>query len=854
MGALLLAAAGNASAAISTGAVAQDTVRTTTVVAGEDYAAGGFHRFLWGDHYRGAWTTEVEVKILDLSQFAGGLTPLSAGGGFQTKSLWLAGSDGKPYAFRGIFKNAARMVPEVFHGTFVEELAQDQMSLQHPFGPLVAERLEHAAGVLHTDPEVFVLPDDPALGEFQGDFADVLGILSERPAELEGRLTVYPGLREIVDGFEMVERVQADPSQRVHSPSFLRARLLDLLLGDFDRHADQWRWADFGPDSTPGWRSIPRDRDLAFARLDGLILSVGRSRIPMLTSFGKKYGDVARLHYQARFIDRLYLTDLERDAFDSVAVDLAARLGDDVIDEAVQQLPPEIEAVDGDFFRTVLRARRDALPVAASDLYELLAREPYVHGTDVAEVAEITGRDGLSLEVTLRDADGDSKPYFRRIFHARETNEIRIYLHGGNDRAVIEGRSTLPIRVRIIGGDGDDEYHFATRTSNAALYDQTGSNRVTGASQARIDARTYDRPTLVPESGSAAPPRHSGGFGYPDFRLGYSPDFGLVVRGDHTWIDYGFRKDPHATRVKVSAMLATRLKGSLVVGADFRMENSPLFFTADAVGSSMEILQFFGIGNDAERTADASKDFYDVNQRVVRGRVAIRHRLGEESSVGIGLLGQYSNTRRDSTRILGQFPDLYGAGPFTSAGAELALDVRTPTAGFVEIVEPETRGALDVTAAYYPALLDVESAYGLVDAVGILAFPLGFRLSEVAFRGGGRKTWGEVPLSDLAFIGGNKSLRGLPVQRYAGDSSLYGGTELRLDLFDYRLIFPSTFGILGLLDGGRVWVDGDSPGGWHYGYGGGIWLALRGTRSILSLVYAKSDEDQGVYLNFGFSY
>jgi outer membrane translocation and assembly module TamA len=111
-----------------------------------------------------------------------------------------------------------------------------------------------------------------------------------------------------------------------------------------------------------------------------------------------------------------------------------------------------------------------------------------------------------------------------------------------------------------------------------------------------------------------------------------------------------------------------------------------------------------------------------------------------------------------------------------------------------------------------------------------------------------------VPLSDLAFIGGNKSLRGLPVQRYAGDSSLYGGTELRLDLFDYRLIFPSTFGILGLLDGGRVWVDGDSPGGWHYGYGGGIWLALRGTRSILSLVYAKSDEDQGVYLNFGFSY
>ena len=76
---------------------AGDSVR---VVPGTDYAAGGFHRFFWGDHYRDAWTTEIRVPVLDLQTFAGGLTPISAGGGFQTKSLWLRGADGKTYAFR----------------------------------------------------------------------------------------------------------------------------------------------------------------------------------------------------------------------------------------------------------------------------------------------------------------------------------------------------------------------------------------------------------------------------------------------------------------------------------------------------------------------------------------------------------------------------------------------------------------------------------------------------------------------------------------------------------------------------------------------------------------------------------
>src|SRR2546428_738859 len=58
-----------------------------TVVAGAHYRAGWFHRLLLGAHYCDLWTTPLEVEVLDLSRFAGGLTPSRCGGRRQTKVL-----------------------------------------------------------------------------------------------------------------------------------------------------------------------------------------------------------------------------------------------------------------------------------------------------------------------------------------------------------------------------------------------------------------------------------------------------------------------------------------------------------------------------------------------------------------------------------------------------------------------------------------------------------------------------------------------------------------------------------------------------------------------------------------------
>jgi len=82
----LAALLGSATLAGQTPAPARGPTRQT-VVAGDHYHAGWLHRLLLGTHYRDLWATPLEVDVLDLSRFAGGLTPTGCGGRRQTKVL-----------------------------------------------------------------------------------------------------------------------------------------------------------------------------------------------------------------------------------------------------------------------------------------------------------------------------------------------------------------------------------------------------------------------------------------------------------------------------------------------------------------------------------------------------------------------------------------------------------------------------------------------------------------------------------------------------------------------------------------------------------------------------------------------
>jgi hemolysin activation/secretion protein len=124
----------------------------------------------------------------------------------------------------------------------------------------------------------------------------------------------------------------------------------------------------------------------------------------------------------------------------------------------------------------------------------------------------------------------------------------------------------------------------------------------------------------------------------------------------------------------------------------------------------------------------------------------------------------------------------------------------------------------------------------------------------LALRAGGQKVWGTFPFFDAAYIGGANTVRGLFANRYAGDASVWGNAELRLRVSRYYIILPGYWGIFGLADVGRVWLQGESSDKVHHGFGGGLWFAPLWRTNTITAGVAESEGRTGVYIRAGFMF
>jgi hypothetical protein len=303
------------------------------IAAGVRYKAGGLHRWFFGDTYRDLWKTPTRVQVLNLRTFAGGLRPVKTGGGNQTRSLRLVNPDGVEYVFRLVDKDKVQ-TPAAFKGTIVDKAFRDQVSTSHP-GRRSAAALPRAAGVLHATPALAVMPDDSLLGEFRSAFAGTLGLIEEYPGKPK-HAAGFAGARKIIDSEELLRLLYSNPRQQIDTRAFLAARLMDMLLNDWDRHPGQWKWARMESGVANPWEPIPRDRDKVFVSSDGVIATVARFVNSNLVPFNESYPSVRALTWNSLEFDRRMLDGLEKPVWDSVAAALVQRVTDSVIDGALR--------------------------------------------------------------------------------------------------------------------------------------------------------------------------------------------------------------------------------------------------------------------------------------------------------------------------------------------------------------------------------------------------------------------------------------------------------------------------------------------------------------------------------------
>jgi hypothetical protein len=329
--------------------------------------------------------------------------------------------------------------------------------------------------------------------------------------------------------------------------------------------------------------------------------------------------------------------------------------------------------------------------------------------------------------------------------------------------------------------------------------------------------------------------------------LSAESDIGVLAGAQVEWLDYGFRKDPWASRQRLWAAYAFGRRGfKAEYDGEFLSTNSRKRKRLFARGSDVERVRFYGFGN--ETTADAPSSFFRSDLREFLFQPSFRFGL-DKVELWIGPRVKFHQTDPGADTLLGTLQP-YGVGDFGQVGANLsfAVDGRNRKVA-------ATRGVLfAVEGNYYPQTWSLDEPF--VEAHGELAAHLAILHLRVA----GKKVWGRYPFHEAAVIGGPDTVRGLRRERYAGDATVFGNAELRLPLFRFTVLLPIRFGLLGLADAGRVFLDGESSEKWHKSFGGGAWLSILKPENTLSVTAARdpdaTGEDRGlrIYFQAGFAF
>lgn len=341
------------------------------IAASTYYEANTLKKIMQGEHYRDAWATSVRVPIVYLDTLLGGLTVVDVGGGKQTKSLDLLSPDLIMYTLRSVNKDPGYFVSDFLESVGLENIVEDGMSAQHPYGAIAVANLAETLDIPHTHPRLVFIPKQKALDTLNIDYGNKLYLL-EYETESSVNWSRIPNASEIIETDDLQElKMNSDKEVLIDQSAFIRVRLFDLLIGDWDRHAKQWGWALTERRNTVIAHPVAGDRDNAFYNLGGVIPNIiaNKNITEQLRPFKEEIDFLPGL---VRRIDRYMLLDAEESMFVEEAIKLSSQLTDQKIKDAIQKWPKEIYELDGEAIIQKIKTRRDNLDRYATEFYRII--------------------------------------------------------------------------------------------------------------------------------------------------------------------------------------------------------------------------------------------------------------------------------------------------------------------------------------------------------------------------------------------------------------------------------------------------------------------------------------------------
>jgi hypothetical protein len=834
-----------------------DSKKTDTLVAvNKNYKASGFKRAFWGDHYRKEWAAPVNISILDMDTYAGGLTPVKLGGGLQTASLRLKGANGKDYVLRSVNKDVSKAIVEELRQTYAQDMVQDQISSANPYAPMVVAALAQAAGIYHSTPQIFYVEKSVRLGEYNEKFSGTVCLLEERPSGNEEDNPAYGNAKNIVNTQKLLEKVFANADHQVDEKAFLKARLFDMWIGDWDRHEEQWLWASFKEDGKTFYKPIPRDRDQAFSKMDGLIPSLATKKFAVRKVQGFDYTikDVNGMNMNGGHLDRNFTTRLSLKEWLGIAEELQDALSDNAIAKAFLEMPDTIYNISGKEMIAKLKRRRDDLQKYAKTYYMFLSQQVNITGTKDKEFFEVIRRNNDSTEVVVyKSAEENPKKteIYRRIFVRSETKEIRLFGLDGNDTYNIKGNTKKGILIGVVGGGGKDsvidQSFVKGGTHQTKVYDNK-DNSFTTSKETKLHIsndtlkNNYDRKSFVYN------------WAAPLVIPAYNVDDGFIIGAGVIIKKQQYGKAPYGSRQIITGNYGTSTSSfSFHYNGEFREFLGKADLHIDAKYKSPRYSRnFYGMGNETEYNGDLDQDFYRVRMSQVSFFPSLHRTFRKYHTVSVG--AGFETVRLDESENANRFITTEKANLDSTifdrkkyADLELSYQFNS-----VDDVLYPRKGLKWNTGGRFIQNLD-NSETNFIQLFSEASVYASFGSFTVANRAGViTNTNDDYEFFQANTIGGLTNVRGYRRERYSGKTSAYLNTELRFSISSINAyLVKGTWGLLAFADHGRVWMPNEESNTWHHGYGGGFWF-LPFNKMALTATYGTSKEDNLITVKAGF--
>ncbi|ELR69260.1 Surface antigen (D15) precursor [Fulvivirga imtechensis AK7] len=834
----------------------RDSVKT--IAANENYEISKVGSLFLGSHYRKEWTTPVTVPYIDLKTYRGGLKPVNKGGGKQTITIRFINDDSVQFNLRSVDKFPASAIPDIFRGSWIHDFVKDQTSTAHPYGALTIPKMSKVLELYYTDPELYYTPFTSYLGPYITDFGGKLGFIEIRPDEDLSGYERFGHSENIVSTSTLFDHLHDDNENEVDSKMYLKSRLFDMLIGDWDRHDNQWRWAEYKKSNGGAvFRPVARDRDQVFSLYDGIIpwLLSRKWTFRNFSHFDYEIRDLKGLNYSARNLDRRLLNGLSQEEWLSAAKEIQQQLTDKVIDEAMKQLPGEVYSFSAPEIAAKIKARRNNLITYTREYYKFLAEEVEIVGSEEHEFFDVhrINDEETRVEVYRRKKDGTvEEKIYDRVFFRDETDEIRLFGRDGHDKFVIHGRVDRGIKVRVIGGAEKEDILI-----DSSYVGKGGKKTIFYDTKTNEPNLHPGKETLVVTSDQAwVNEYHRNSFEYdyfgPRLSLEYNIDDGFYFGGGIKIEQQGFRREPLEISHLLQANYALRTDAvDVLYEGRFYSVFGPLWDIYIDVGSKGPnyVFNYFGQGNNSENKRDIN--FYRVGMERFAASPVLVRRLSQAMQVGLGPSYESVNIDKDEDNILtASFVD---QGMVKSHARFMGFRFHTRLSILDYEVNPE-RGFSWLNEINFLKELNTGDARFTnyrTDLEVYLTPNLPVKVTFASRLGAATNT-GDFYFYHSNFLGNESGLRGFRRNRFAGKTSFYNNNEVRFKVFNIRnSLIKGDFGVVGFFDHGRVWAKNGGAGGMHRSYGPGLYLHFFDA-FLISAWYGISDEDKLFTFNAGF--